>query len=312
MRICNKCNIPVEDYQSSCPQCGGYDFYELLEPSISIEEYNRRRKKKLIIGLLICLGALILILTVAAVGVLFIDTHSSYYVGNKDTSTVKSEYILNDRQKSILQKEGLPIDYNSLSLTQKASIAAIEDMFKYLDMSYPDEKFEFSGYVAQSPLESEQLIVISQYGKVTVQRNISGENSEYDDDFEEIKAADMYSTVINELIAKQYNEKNYIVDTVVNNCRFNPSTDTIFKSCDAELTIFVREGAGEECFSDIDETVSKFLREKGKIDVHLTVYMVKESEFTLDLPERYKTDIDMGIFIKQSDYSLRSQGEWKG
>ena len=66
MRICNKCNIPVKDYQSSCPQCGGYDFYELLEPSISIEEYNRRRKKKLIIGLLICLGALILILTVAA------------------------------------------------------------------------------------------------------------------------------------------------------------------------------------------------------------------------------------------------------
>ena len=225
---------------------------------------------------------------------------------------MKSEYILNDRQKSILQKEGLPIDYNSLSLTQKASIAAIEDMFKYLDMSYPDEKFEFSGYVAQSPLESEQLIVISQYGKVTVQRNISGEDSEYDDDFEEIKAADMYSTVINELIAKQYNEKNYIVDTVVNNCRFNPSKDTIFKSCDAELTIFVREGAGEECFSGIDETVSKFLREKGKIDVYLTVYMVKESEFTLDLPERYKTDIDMGIFIKQSDYSLRSQGEWKG
>lgn len=40
--------------------------------------------------------------------------------------------------------------------------------------------------------------------------------------------------------------------------------------------------------------------------------MVKESEFTLDLPERYKTDIDMGIFIKKSDYSLRSQGEWKG
>ena len=312
MRICNKCNIPVEDYQSSCPQCGGYDFYELLEPSISIEEYNRRRKKKLIIGLLICLGALILILTVAAVGVLFIDTHSSYYVGNKDTSTVKSEYILNDRQKSILQKEGLPIDYNSLSLTQKVSIEAIEDMFKYLDMSYPDEKFEFSGYVAQSPLESEQLIVFSQYGKVTVQRDLSGENPEYDDDFEEIKAADMYSTVINELIAKQYNEKNYIVDTVVNNCRFNPSKDTIFKSCDAELTIFVRESAGEECFSGIDETVSKFLREKGKIDVYLTVYMVKESEFTLDLPERYKTDIDMGIFIKQSDYSLRSQGEWKG
>lgn len=312
MRICNKCNIPVPDNQASCPQCGGYDFYELLEPSPSREEYNRRKKKKLIIGLLICLGVFIITLVIAAVGVLFFDAHSAYYIGNKETSTMKSEYILSDRQKSILQKEGLPTDYNSLSLTQKASITAIEDMFKYLDMSYPDETFEFSGYVAQSPLESEQLIVFSQYGKVTVQRDLSGENPEYDDDFEEIKAADMYSTVINEVLAKEYNEKDYIVDTVVNNCRFNPNKDTVFKSCDAELTIFVREGAGEECFSGIDETVSKFLREKGKIDVYLTVYMVKESEFTLDLPERYKTDIDMGIFIKKSDYSLRSQGEWKG
>ena len=310
MRICNKCNISVPDNQAFCPQCGGYDFYELLEPST--EEYNCRRKKKMIIGLLICLGALILILTIAAVGVLFIDTHSAHYMGDKDTSSVQSEYILSDRQKSILQKEGLSTDYDSLSLTQKAGIEAIEDMFTYLDMRYPDEKFEFSGYVAQSPLESEQLIVFSRYGKVTVHRDISGDSPEYDDDFEEIKAADMYSTVINELIAKQYNETDYIVDTVVNNCRFNPNKETIFKSCDAELTIFVREGAGEECFSGIDETVSKFLSEKGKIDVYLTVYMVKESEFTLDLPERYKTDIDMGIFIKRSDYSLRSQGEWKG
>ena len=92
MRVCNKCNIPVPDNQASCPQCGGYDFYELSEPST--EEYNRRRKRKMIIGLLICLGVLILILTIAAVGVLFIDTHSAYYIGNKNTSSVQSEYIL--------------------------------------------------------------------------------------------------------------------------------------------------------------------------------------------------------------------------
>ena len=313
MRICNKCNIPVPDNQVSCPQCSGSDFYELAETSLSREEYNRRKKKKLIIGFFICLVVFIITLIIAAVGILFFDAHSAYYIGNNETTSVKSEYILNDRQKSILRKEGLPTDYDSLSLTQKVSIEAIEDMFTYLDMMYPDEQFEFSGYVAQSPLESEQLIVFSQYGKVTVHRDISGDSFEYNDDFKEIKAADMYSMVINNLIAKQYNEKDYIVDTVVNHCESNnPTKETIFNSCDAELTIFVREGAGEECFSGIDEIVSKFLGEKGKIDVYLTVYMVKESEFTLDLSERYKTDIDMGIFIKQSDYSLRSQGEWQG
>lgn len=310
MRICKKCNIPVEDNQPFCPQCGGHDFYELLEPSPSREEYNRRKKKKLIIGLFICLGVFIITLVIAAVGVLFFDAHSAYYIGNKETSIVKSEYILNDRQKSILQKESLPTDYDSLSLTQKVSIEAIEDMFTYLDMMYPDEQFEFSGYVAQSPLESEQLIVFSQYGKVTVQRDLSGDSPEYDDDFNEVKAADMYSTIINELIAEEYNEKDYIVDTVISYCNNNPSKETIFMSCDAELTIFVREGAGEECFSGIDKTVKKYLSDKGKIDVFLTVYLVKEKEFTLDLPERYKTDIDMNIFLKRSDYSLRSQGEW--
>lgn len=310
MRICNKCNIPVEDNQPFCPQCGGRDFYELLEPSPSREEYNRRKKKKLIIGLLICLGVFIITLVIAAVGVLFFDAHSVYYIGNKETSTTKSEYILSDRQKSILQKEGLPTDYNSLSLTQKASIEAIEDMFTYLDMRYPEEKFEFSGYVAQSSLENEQLFVNSTYGKVTVQREFNGDNPSYTDDFNEVKAADMYSTIINELIAEEYNEKDYIVDTVISYCNNNPSKETIFMSCDAELTIFVREGAGEECFSGIDKTVKKYLSDKGKIDVFLTVYLVKEKEFTLDLPERYKTDIDMNIFLKRSDYSLRSQGEW--
>ena len=41
-------------------------------------------------------------------------------------------------------------------------------------------------------------------------RDVSGDSPKYNDDFKEIKAADMYSTVINELIAKHHEDEEYI------------------------------------------------------------------------------------------------------
>lgn len=307
MRFCKKCNIPVEYNQPSCPQCGGYDFYELLEPSISTGEYNRRRKKKMIIGLLICLGALIALMSIAAVGVLFLDTHSAYCIGNKETTSVKSEYILSDRQKSILLKEGLPTDYNSLTLTQKASLEAIEDMFTYLDMMYPKEQFEFSGYVAQSPLESEQLIVLSQYGKVTVCRDSENDIISYRDNFKEAKEAYDCATALNDYLAKTFTETDYIVDVDVSRMvGATDNTPSTLSNCIAAVTIFVNDSVGESTFQKIVSTVSTYLDNTAiNSNVSADFYLVKDSEFTLDLPERYKTEINMEIFVNHTSYNVR-------
>ena len=102
-------------------------------------------------------------------------------------SPTKESNMLNDRQKKILEKEGLPTDYNELSLSKKIAIEAIEDMFQYLDKQYPDETFEYAGYISQSTLESEQLLVNSKYGKVTVYRDVSGSSPVYKDDLKKQK-----------------------------------------------------------------------------------------------------------------------------
>lgn len=116
------------------------------------------------------------------------------------------KYSLTARQKQILKQEGLPLDYEKLNDSQKSAIECIEDIFQYLDKTYPKEKFEYSGYVPYSTLEPEHLIVESQYGEVTVNRYVSTDSpgfpSSYDDDFKDVKAADIYATVVDDYLAK--------------------------------------------------------------------------------------------------------------
>ena len=51
MQICNKCNISVPDNQVSCPQCGGSDFYELVEQlRLSCKTYELFAVARLFLG----------------------------------------------------------------------------------------------------------------------------------------------------------------------------------------------------------------------------------------------------------------------
>ena len=54
-----------------------------------------------------------------------------------NNKTESHKYILTARQKQILKQEGLPLDYEKLNDTQKSAIECIEDIFKYLDKTYP-------------------------------------------------------------------------------------------------------------------------------------------------------------------------------
>ena len=55
--------------------------------------------------------------------------------------TESYKYSLTARQKQILKQEGLPLDYEELDDTQKGAIECIDDIFKYLDKTYPKEKY---------------------------------------------------------------------------------------------------------------------------------------------------------------------------
>ena len=204
------------------------------------------------------------------------------------------KYSLTARQKQILKQEGLPLDYEELDDTQKSVIECIEDIFKYLDKTYPKEKFEYSGYVPYSSLEPEHLIVESQYGEVTVNRYVStdspNEPPTFEDDFKDVKAADIYATVVDNYLAKKYDTDKYLVDVSVSKYLDDTfDTKTIAQNCNGCVSVYVDDSVGRKIFENIGKDVINFMKSKtGKIGVYSNIYLINSSDFSMNLPEEFR------------------------
>ncbi|MDE6952560.1 MAG: hypothetical protein K2P09_01965 [Erysipelotrichales bacterium] len=118
------------------------------------------------------------------------------YTVKKTDNSKAPKVILNERQKEILFKEGLSTNYEELELSQQMAIVAIEDMLKYVENKY-DIPFKYSGYIAASPLEPEQLkaypVLKDKVGdRITVTKTDEG----YEDDYISIASNDIYTSYI--------------------------------------------------------------------------------------------------------------------
>lgn len=204
------------------------------------------------------------------------------------------KYSLTARQKQILKQEGLPLDYEKLNDTQKSAIECIEDIFQYLDKTYPKEKFEYSGYVPYSTLEPEHLIVESQYGEVTVNRYVSTDSpgfpSSYDDDFKDVKAADIYATVVDDYLAKKYDTDKYLVDVSVSKYLDDTfDTKMIAQNCYGCVSVYVDDSVGRKIFENIGKDVINFMKSKtGKTGVYSNIYLINSSDFSMNLLEEFR------------------------
>lgn len=211
-----------------------------------------------------------------------------------NNKTESYKYSLTARQKQILKQEGLPLDYEELDDTQKSAIECIEDIFKYLEKTYPKEKFEYSGYVPYSSLEPEHLIVESQYGEVTVNRYVStylpNFLSSFDDDFKTVKAADIYATVVDDYLAKKYDTDKYLVDVSVSKYLDDTfDTKTIAQNCNGCVSVYVDDSVGRKIFENIGKDVINFMKSKtGKIGVYSNIYLINSSDFSMNLPEEFR------------------------
>lgn len=211
-----------------------------------------------------------------------------------NNKTESYKYSLTARQKQILKQEGLPLDYEKLDDMQKSAIECIEDIFKYLDKTYPKEKFEYSGYVPYSTLEPEHLIVESQYGEVTVNRYVStdspNEPPTFEDDFKDVKAADIYATVVDDYLAKKYDTDKYLVDVSVSKYLDDTfDTKTIAQNCNGCISVYVDDSVGRKIFENIGKDVINFMKSKtGKIGVYSNIYLINSSDFSMNLPEEFR------------------------
>lgn len=235
-----------------------------------------------------------------------------------NNKTESYKYSLTARQKQILKQEGLPLDYEELDDSQKNAIDSIEDIFKYLDKTYPKEKFEYSGYVPYSTLEPEYLIVESQYGEVTVNRYVStdlpNDPPTFKDDFKDVKAADIYATVVDDYLAKKYDIDDYCVIAYVSNY-FGKNYDIkrIIKECyNTNVSVYVNDKVGLKTFKMITTDLIDYMKENtGKNIVSADIYLINSSDFSMNLPEEFRNGLSRDVIKKHISYYRYDYGEEK-
>ena len=234
----------------------------------------------------------------------------------RNESNSKGSYVLCDRQKKILKQEGLPLDYEELDDSQKNAIDSIEDIFKYLDKTYPKEKFEYSGYVPYSTLEPEHLIVESQYGEVTVNRYVStylpNFLSSFDDDFKTVKAADIYATVVDDYLAKKYDTDKYLVDVSVSKYLDDTfDTKTITQNCNGCVYLYVDDSLGLKIFKDISKDLVDFMKNNtGDMLVEADIELINSSDFSMNISEDFDNGLSTDVIKKHIEY-YRNDSEEK-
>ena len=120
-----------------------------------------------------------------------------------ESKKVAGEMIqLTERQKDILQENGLPTNPEELDWVQLSAIVAMEELFEYLDQKY-EEEFEYAGYIAESPLDREQLMVQVMGGTSLDIVSVYRENGVITDDYANLLVKEPYEVAINEFF-EQY------------------------------------------------------------------------------------------------------------
>lgn len=232
-----------------------------------------------------------------------------------NNKTESYKYSLTARQKQILKQEGLPLDYEKLDDMQKSAIECIEDIFKYLDRTYPKEKFEYSGYVPYSTLEPEHLIVESQYGEITVNRYVStdspNEPPTFEDDFKDVKAADIYATVVDDYLAKKYDTDKYLVDVSVSKYlddTFDPKTIT--QNCNGCVYLYVDDSLGLKIFKDISKDLVDFMKNNtGDLSVEADIELINSSDFSMNISEDFDNGLSTDVIKKHIEFYRRDGKE---
>ncbi len=100
------------------------------------------------------------------------------------------EIVLTERQKEILSNEGLPTEYDELSIVEASNITYIEEMYTYLDEKYPEIKFNFHGYINGSNLDKQTLVVSPEDADEGQFVEVVKEDDHYVDNYQEYLLTD--------------------------------------------------------------------------------------------------------------------------
>ena len=209
---------------------------------------------------------------------------------------------LNDRQKEILSKEGLPEVYEELNYTQKKAITAMEEMLVYTEEKY-GISLEYAGYVAQNSEDPEHMYAYPTSGDefsdtFTIERTEDG----YKDDYVNKMANNLFTQYVSDAANNLLQDHMlkafthlYTID--LPQVPENPSDFDGTVNC--EILVYISdEDYGTEDVHLFEEALSSWMREH-EIKGALQVLIFDASEI------EYLTKYNYTDYLSDEYYSYR-------
>ena len=138
---------------------------------------------------------------------------------SSDDTKKNTEIVLNERQKEILEEEGLSTNPEELTYSQKKSIVAIDEMLTAIEKKY-NRSFSYAGYIEEGALEEEQLIAYPSDGDKEIDsfevRKVKGNNrTEYEDDYMLVALRDGFTEYMTKITSEVFKTESVKVFSVI-------------------------------------------------------------------------------------------------
>ena len=153
---------------------------------------------------------------------------------------------LNDRQKEILESEGLPTDYNSLKDKQKESIIKIEMLLEYLEDKYGEEFEYVEFYRDDGGMLIARAVDDGKCRDFQSGLNWNPTKGEYTyvDQYDKVVASDKYEELLKQYMAENHPEVEFFDNIHVE--EFDGSEKEVSnRNASASVTIIMKD-----CYDD--------------------------------------------------------------
>lgn len=133
------------------------------------------------------------------------------FISCSDLAQDENSSKLNETQIEILAAEGLPTDYDELTVSQQYTIDRIDEMLSYLNEKY-EEPFIYADYIPQELLQTETLIAYprstgSGDGKYLV--TVKAEGDSFTDDYFDFSVSRLAEELTNDFLAQHFDSDEY-------------------------------------------------------------------------------------------------------
>lgn len=245
-------------------------------------------RKILIIGMITLLGT--------GVGGCSIkeNTSTEQAKETEEKQTIKN-LVLTERQKKILQEEGLSTNVEELTYSQKSSIIAIEEMLVAVEEKY-DRSFSYTGYIAPGIMEEEELHAYPSDGDpekdvFSVTRKYEDNGYIYTDTYEQVVAGYMFDEFLQKFLDKELGEGNavtYTWNTGVINAQLPVQIEELFFNLKTDTEIFVdSENVTEDVYEEFINKLYSWLEEYG-FETKYCIYLAKKGVLSEITPYNFR------------------------